>query len=318
LALFLTEKDVSSLLTMDMALDVVEEAFRLQAEGKATNNPRSRMRLPGGAFHFMAAAAPGLGVMGLKAYAISQNAQPRFYVHLSSADTGELLAIIEASRLGQVRTGAASGVATRHMARKDASTVGIIGCGYQAHTQLEAVCRVREIRAARVFSRTPEHRERFASEMSVRLGIAVTAVDSAEVCVRGSEIVITVTSSSTPVLSGEWLSPGAHVNAVGANHWLRRELDDEAVRRANVVVADDIEQAKIECGDLIYPIERGILRWEQVHSLSDVVAGRAMGRANEGDITLFESQGLALEDIAVGIRVYRLARERGIGRELPF
>jgi ornithine cyclodeaminase/alanine dehydrogenase-like protein (mu-crystallin family) len=266
----------------------------------------------------MAAAAPGLGVMGLKAYAVSQNAQPRFHVHLSDADTGELLAIIEASRLGQVRTGAASGVATRHMARKDAYTVGIIGSGYQAQTQLEAICRVREIRAARVFSRTPEHRERFASEMSVRLGIAVTAADSAEVCVRGSDIVVTVTSSSTPVLSGEWLSPGAHVNAAGANHWLRRELDDGAVRRANVVVADDVEQARLECGDLIYPIERGILRWEQVHSLSDVIAGRAMGRANEGDITLFESQGLALEDIAVGIRVYRLARERGIGRELPF
>jgi len=317
LALFLTEDDVGSLLTMDMALAAVEEGFKLQAEGKATNSPRSRLRLANGVFNFMSAASPGLGVMGLKAYAATRGNPVRFHVQLSSTETGELLAIMEASTLGQVRTGAASGVATKYMAREDASTVGIIGAGYQAMSQLEAVCAVRDISLTKVYSRTPEHRETFAAEMSERLGIIVSAVDSAESCVSDSDIVITITSSSRPVLNGEWLTPGTHINASGANHWMRTELDGEAVKRASVVVTDDVEQAKIECGDLLYPVERGIIRWEQVRNLSEVIAGRAPGRNTVDDITLFESQGLALEDIATGIRVYELARKQGVGQELP-
>jgi ornithine cyclodeaminase/alanine dehydrogenase-like protein (mu-crystallin family) len=318
LPLFLTEKDVEQLLTIDIALEAVEEGFRQQAEGKATNSPRSRLRLPTGVFNLMAAAAPGLGVMGLKAYAASSGAPTRFYVQLFSTDTGELMALIEASAMGRIRTGAASGVATKYMARHDASTVGVIGSGYQASAQLEAVCRVRSIRSASVFSRTPGRREEFAAEMRTTLGIDVSPADTAEDCVRGSDIVVTITSSSRPVLSGEWLRPGTHVNAAGANHWMRRELDDEAVTRSDVVVTDDVEQAKIECGDLIYPVERGIIRWDQVRDLSEVVAGKVPGRTGDSEITLFESQGLALEDIATGLRVYQLAREKGIGRELAF
>ena len=307
MTLFLTEEDVGGLLTMDVALEAVEHAFKLQAEGLATNNPRTRLRLPTGAFNLMSAASPGLGVMGLKAYAVARGNPTRFHVQLSSTETGELLALIEASKMGQIRTGAATGVATKYMARRDASTVGVIGAGYQARSQLEAVCGVRNIRSVKVFSRTPEHREGFASEMGGALDIPVTAVDSAEACVEGSDVVITITSSSTPVLNGDWLAPGTHVNAAGANHWMRRELDDEAVRRAKVIVTDDVDQAKAECGDLIYPIERGISRWEEVRNLSEVIAGRAPGRTADEDITLFESQGLALEDIAVGKRVYELA-----------
>ena len=318
MALLLTEEDVTRLLTMDVAIEAVEEAFRLQAEGKATNSPRSRMRLPNGAFVFMSAAAPGMGVMGLKAYGATRGHAAKFYVQLSSTKTGELLALIEAFALGQIRTGAASGVATKYMAREDASTVGIIGVGKQARTQLEAVCRVRDIRVAKVFSRTPERRESFAAEMGQKLGINVVATASAEACVNGSDIIIIITNSSSPVLNGEWLSAGAHVNAAGANHWMRRELDDEAVRRSSVIVVDDVEQAKIECGDLIYPVEQGIIWWEQVRSLSEVVAGRASGRVAADNITLFESQGIALEDIAVGVKIYELAKERGVGRELPF
>lgn len=318
MALFLTEKDVSGLLTMDMALEAVEEGFRFQGEGRATNSPRSRIRLPGGFVNFMSAASHGLGVMGHKAYAVTRGNPVRFYLHLCSSETGELLSVMEVSDLGQVRTGAASGVATKYMAREDASTVGVIGAGYQARTQLEAVCRVREVRSARVFSRTPERREKFAADMSTELGVEVAAVESAEECVRDSDIVVTITSSSRPVLEGRWLSLGTHINAAGSNHWMRRELDGEAVGRCDVVVTDDVEQAKLECGDLLYPIERGTVRWEQVRNLSDVIAGRTPGRTGDDDITLFESQGLALEDIAVGARVYELARERGIGRELPF
>ena len=177
---------------------------------------------------------------------------------------------------------------------------------------------MREIRSARVFSRTRERREKFAADMSAELGVEVAAVESAEECARDSDVVVTITSSSRPVLEGQWLSPGTHINAAGSNHWMRRELDGEAVGRCDVVVTDDVEQAKLECGDLLYPIERGTVRWEQVRNLSDVIAGRTPGRTGDDDITLFESQGLALEDIAVGARVYEMARERGIGQELPF
>ena len=316
--LYLTEAEVNEVLTMELALDSVEEAFRLMSEGGATNPPRSRIRLPdGGLFNFMCAAAPGAGVMGLKAYGVTRSNPVRFYVQLFSTDTGELLALLEAGDLGQVRTGAASGVATKYMARENSATVGVIGSGYQARTQLEAVCKVRPIKSARVFSRTAERRERFATRMSERLDIDVTPVESGEECVADADVVITMTSTNRPVLNGEWLSEGTHINAAGANHWMRRELDGNAVRRSDVIVADEIEQAKMECGDLIYPAELGSIRWEQVRSLADVVGGIAPGRNTDSDITLFESQGLAVQDITTGIRVYQLALEKGIGSELP-
>ncbi len=301
---------------MDVALSAVEEGFKHQAAGTATNSPRSRIRIEGGFFNFMSAAAPGLGVMGGKSYGAIGAKLLHFYIQIFSSEDGELLAVFEASRLGQMRTGAASGVATRYMAREDARSVGIIGAGYQARTQLEAVCRVRDIESAQVYSRTPERREKFANEMGDRLGIDLRAVDSAEECARGSDIVVTMTSSSRPVLNGEWLSPGTHVNAAGANHWMRREIDDDAVTRADIVVADDVEQARVECGDLLQPIERGLLQWREVLDLHQVVSGEAQGRAGDDQITLFASQGMALEDIAVGARLYQMAVEQGVGAEL--
>ncbi len=310
--LYLTESDVEQLLTMDIAIAALENAFRLQAQGLAFNHPRYRLPLGGGTFMFMAATASGLGVMGTKTYGVTK-AGVRFYVNLFSTDTSELLAVIEASRLGQVRTGAASGVATRLMARPDASVVGTIGAGYQARTQLEAICRVRKITGARVYSRTAEARAQFAQTIGPELGVPIVAVTSAEECVRGSDIVVTITSSATPVFSGDWLSPGTHINAAGSNHISRRELDVETIKRASVIVADDIDTARIECGELIHAIERGAASWHQVRNLSSIVAGEMPGRNSPLDITLFESQGLALEDIAVAARLYDLARPRGIG-----
>ena len=315
--LYLTEAEVNEVLTMDLALESVEEAFRLMSDGGATNPPRSRIRLPeDGIFNFMCAAAPGAGVMGLKAYGVTRGNPVKFYVQIFSSETGELLALLEAGDLGQVRTGAASGVATKYMARENAATVGVIGSGYQARTQLEAVCKVRPIKSARVYSRSAERRERFATRMGEQLGIDISPVDSGEECVADAGVVIVMTSANRPALLGEWLSAGTHINAAGANHWMRRELDGNAVRRANVIVTDEIEQAKMECGDLIYPAELGSIRWEQVRSLADVVGGSAPGRNSDDDITLFESQGLAVQDITTGIRVYQLALERGIGSEI--
>tara|TARA_B100001971_G_scaffold69646_1_gene64178 strand:- start:1200 stop:2150 length:951 start_codon:yes stop_codon:yes gene_type:complete len=314
--IYLTGNDVTSLLTMDDAVSAVEAGFRALADGQASNVPRTRLRLPNGAFNMMSAAAPGLGVMGLKAYGVGGGRRGGFHVQLSSTETGELLAIMEASALGQIRTGAASGVATKYMAREDATTVGVIGAGYQSRGQLEAVCAVRDIVRVKVFSPTESRRETYASEMSERLGVEVVAVEDAETCVRDSDIVPVITDASEPVIRGEWLDSGSHVNAAGANSSTRRELDNEAVRRADVIATDDIAQAKTECGDLLTAIDAGVIRWENVRGLAEVIAGVTPGRNSDDDVTLFESQGIALEDIAVAKHVYELARNQGVGVEL--
>ena len=320
MALFLNEKDVAALLPMNECIDVLEKAFSYWAQGLADNRARSRIRMPRGLLHFMAAAVigPDIHAFGYKSYGTFPGGAAKFLVMLYDAETGELLSVMEAGALGQIRTGAASGLATKYMARTDASVVGIIGTGYQARTQLEAVCAVRPIKQARVYSRTPEKREAFATRMSKQLDIRVVPVDNAEECVRETEIAITITSSREPVLKGEWLSEGCHINAAGTNHWMRREIDERTVERAGLIVVDDLEQAKAECGDLIWPCERGDFRWARAHQLKDVVSGTVSGRPDDHSITLFESQGLAIEDVAAGLHVFRKARELGMGQELPF
>ena len=317
MALFLNEREVAQLLPMKECVDVLEEAFAHAGAGQVENKPRSRIRMPGGFFHFMAAADAGHGVFGYKAYP-SFAGGAKMLVMLYDFESGELLACLEAGRLGQIRTGAASGLATRHMARANASSVGIIGSGFQARSQLEAICAVRDIKEARVYSRRPERREDFARRMGEALSLVITPVASAQDCVAGMDVVVTITSARDPVLEGEWLKPGAHVNAAGGNHWMRREVDEATVTRADLIVVDDLEQAKVECGDLLYPQGRGTFRWEMVHELREVIAGRVPGRPSDQSVTLFESLGVALEDIAAAQLVYRKAREQGLGQELPF
>ncbi len=319
MALFLNEQEVVQLLPMDECIDALDRAFAHAGAGQVDNKPRSRIRMPGGFFHFMAAADEGQGVFGYKAYpSFAGPGGSKMIVMLYDYQSGELLACLESGRMGQIRTGAASGLATRYMAREDASTVAVIGSGFQARTQLEAVCAVRPITNARVFSRRQERREDFAKRSSERLQVDVQPVDNAQECVQGADIVITITSAREPVALGEWLGDGAHVNAAGGNHWLRREIDEAAVLRSELIVVDDLEQAKMECGDLMWLEARGTFRWDMAHELRDVVAGRVPGRLSADGVTLFESLGVALEDIAAAELVYRKAREQGIGQELPF
>ena len=319
MALFLNEQEVVSLLPMDECIEALDRAFAHAGAGQVDNKARSRIRMPGGFFHFMAAADGGLGVFGYKAYpSFGGPGGAKMMVTLYDYESGQMLACMEAGRLGQIRTGAASGLATRYMAREDASAVAVIGSGFQARTQLEAVCAVREIKQARVFSRRQERREDFAQRSSERLGVEAQAVDSAQECVEGADVVIAITSARAPVVLGEWLAEGAHVNAAGGNHWQRREIDEAAVLRSELIVVDDLEQAKIECGDLMWPEARGSFRWGMAHELRDVVAGRVPGRLSAEGVTLFESMGVALEDIAAAELVYRKAREQGVGVELPF
>ncbi|WP_448591628.1 ornithine cyclodeaminase family protein [Thermoflexus hugenholtzii] len=314
--LLLREEEVQTLLSIGDAIEALERAFRAQAEGRAVNLPRQRVRWPGGTLHVMAAGDLGSGYVGLKAYT-AVGGQTRFVVLLFHAESGELLAIIEADRLGRLRTGAATGLATRYLARPDARVVGMIGAGRQAATQLMAVCAVRSIAEARVYSPTPERRAAFAHRMRQTLGIPVQAVERPEAAVDGADILITITSAREPVLRGTWLRPGVHLNAAGSNALLRRELDEEAILRADLIVIDSRAQGQIEAGDFLEPLERGRLQWERVYELRDVVAGR-VGRAHPEQITLFKSLGIALEDVAVAAVAYERARAQGAGERIRF
>ena len=317
MALFLSDQEVAQLLPMDECIDVLEEAFAHAGAGKVDNRPRNRIRMPGGFFHFIVASNEGHGVFGYKAYP-SFAGGAKMIVMLYDYETGALLSCMEGGRLGQIRTGAASGLATKYMAKEDSATVAVIGSGFQARTQLEAVCAVRDIKGVKVFSRKEERRTAFAERSSESLKVDVKAVESAQECVEGADVVIVITSAREPALLGEWLSPGTHVNAAGGNHWMRREVDEETVLRSEVIVVDDLDQAKIECGDLMWLEPRGSFRWDMAKELQDVVAGRVNGRPSEESITLFESMGLALEDIAAAHLVYNKAKAQGIGQELPF
>ena len=315
MVLFLTEKDVGGLLDLREAIPVVEEALREQGEGTATNQPRQRVSMDGVTLHVLPAAVSGAGSMGLKAY-ITRPGGGRFWVMLLGAD-GALRAILEADLLGQVRTGAATGVATRYLSRPDSRQVGILGTGFQARTQLEAVCAVRSIERVRAWSPTPKNVEKFCAEMSEYLSLPVEPAPDAHGAVSGADILITMTKAQDPILLGEWLEPGMHVNAAGSNQAINRELDASAVARADLIVVDDLDQSRVESGDLISAEKEGAMRWEEPEELGAVVAGNARGRGNPEDVTLFESHGIGIWDIALAHRIYEAALDRDLGTTLP-
>lgn len=319
MALYLTEANVAELLTMDDTLAAVESVFKLQATGDATNELRRRVRAQGSILMTMSGAVANFGefkgILGLKAYTVAQG-KARFYVSLFDSRTGELLAFIEADKLGQMRTGAASGVATKYLARADARTVGIYGTGWQAHSQLAAVCAVRNIEEVKVFSRKPENRERFCKEAVAELKLANIHPVDTPAAAADSDIIITITNSRDPVVEGSWLKPGAHINAAGGNSVLRREVDDEVIKRASFIAVDSLDQAKIESGEFITTVEKGLLTWERVRELRYVVNGEMQGRTSNDQITLFKSLGIAIEDAATAAVVYRKAKEKNVGREL--
>lgn len=319
MVLYLNDADVQQLLPMATCIDVMERVFKDAAGGLTENRPRQHLSLPSGGFHrLMAGGAygPAFGAFGLKSYAAVKGG-PRYLVLLYDASTANLTAIVEARYLGQVRTGAAAGLATRYMARREATSLAMIGTGREARSQLEAMIAVRHIERVTCFSRTAEKREAFAREMSARFDLQVQVFDTAEACVAGADIVCTITSTNTPVFFGQWLTPGVHVNAVGATSLYRQEIDLETVRRADTVVVEDVDQAKDECGELIYAAERGVLRWPNVLELRHVVSGMMRGRRSAEAVTLYDALGVASEDVAAAAHVYQRARQQGIGVELP-
>ncbi|MCX7992110.1 MAG: ornithine cyclodeaminase family protein [Fimbriimonadales bacterium] len=302
-SLLIREEQVREVLTMPCAIDALEAAFRDWAHGRSSNQPRQRVHTPQGTLHLMGAAWHSKGYIGYKAY-FSFPAGTRFHVALASAHTGELLALIEADWLGRIRTGAASGLATKYLAREDAQTVAVLGAGEQAETQLQAICAVRPVQQAFVFSRTPEKREAFAQRMQAQLNIPVQPCESVEQAVTEADIICTITTAREPILSGAMLKPGMHINAAGANSLARRELDTFAVGRCERITVDDPQQARLEAAELVIPVELRKLSWERVQPLSYIVGGLLPPRQSPEEITLFKSLGIALEDIAAAVVVY--------------
>ena len=315
--LFLNESDVRQLLTMPLALEAVEEAHRELSSAKAIDIPRQRTRLPQTALHILQGALPGRDAIGYKAYT-SNRSGVRFLVHVFSAASGSLRVVLEADLLGMMRTGAASGVATRCLSRPESEILGLFGSGWQAEGHVEAIAAVRPLRRVKVFARNAERLAAFCSKMSERLKIDVVPATSAEETVRGSDIVSTVTTAVTPLFDAAWLSPGTHINGAGSNSVIRREVGEDVLKLCRPIVVDSVETALKEAGDLLPLLEKGRLSERQMVELGDVLLGRHPGRTSPEQITVFESQGMAIQDISLAVRLEALARERGLGVELPY
>jgi ornithine cyclodeaminase/alanine dehydrogenase-like protein (mu-crystallin family) len=302
---YFSEEEVKQLLPMDAAIAAVENAFRQLADKTAINHPRRRLILPSGSvLHYMTAG--GAEYFGAKIYSTHPKHGAHFLFLLYRSDDAKPLAIFEANWLGQIRTGAASALATRYMAREDARTLGIIGSGFQARSQLEAMRAVRELRSVKVWSRTAEKRDRFARECGAE------AVRTAEEAARGCDIVVTATYSREPVLEAEWISPGTHINAMGSNQATRRELPAQLIAHASRIAIDSVEQGRMESGDLLMAVET---HWDSIVELQEIVAGNQAGRRSPDEVTIFKSNGLAMEDVAVAAYIFEQAQ--GQARRLP-
>jgi ornithine cyclodeaminase/alanine dehydrogenase-like protein (mu-crystallin family) len=302
-ALLLREADVERLVDMAAVIDAVETAMRDLGAGDAQNQPRRRVFPPGGVLNVMSASWPRGGVSGVKAYAVAAG-KARFLVTLFDLQ-GELIALIEADRMGGFRTGAATGVAARALTPPGPKTVGLIGTGWQAHTQARALREALEIRELRVFGRDPERRLRFAQELGAE------PAPSAEAAVRGADVVVTMTTSSEPVIKAGWVEPHALVVGAGSNYPTRAELPPDLIHSARAVIVDQLETARLESGDLLkagYEVDRAL-------ELGAVLAGTVALPPGEGPI-VFESHGLAIWDLAAGRTVLDAARAQGLGEEV--
>jgi ornithine cyclodeaminase/alanine dehydrogenase-like protein (mu-crystallin family) len=312
--LFLTESDVCDLLPMPRAISLMKEVFTALADGKSLNQPRRRLSVASGAILHQLAGAHGK-YFGAKIYSTHPKHGAWFLVLLYESETGRPRALIEANHLGRIRTGAVTGLATSLLAKPDARVLGVIGAGFQAEAQVEAVLAVRPIERVRVWSRKEENRTRFADVCARRFSVQATAVDTARMAVADADIIVTATYARTPVLEANWVAPGTHINAVGSNHPQRRELSPEILDRAELIVVDSVEQAKIEAGDLLLWKGQEFATAPAVAELASLVKSPRPKGADA--VTVFKSVGLGVEDVAAGEWVYEEALRLGKGIPLP-
>lgn len=316
MALFLNEDDVRQLLTMDMALAAVASAHRELASGEAIDLPRERTRLPQSALHILQGALPAQGVFGYKAYTSNRSGN-RFLVYVFDAASGQMLGAVEANYLGMMRTGAASGVAARALALPGLEEAGVFGAGWQAEGHVRALCAALTLRRIRVFSRRTDRLNAFCERMAAETGLEIAPAPSAQNLVENCRLLGTITTAAEPLFEADWLQPGTHINAAGSNALIRRELSEAAIRRCGLITVDSVPTALAEAGDLLPLLEKGRLHARQLVELGDVLSGRHPGRQDETQITLFESQGMAIQDLAIAARLLEAARKAGCGTMLP-
>lgn len=316
MTLFLTEDQVDELLSVKDSMDIIEKSILDQGRKVAMNKPRSIVKTKYVGLSVLQASVPGINRVGFKTYTTCPEGV-RFWVMLFDGKAGSLDAIIEAENLSMIRTGAASGVATKHLARKDSSIGAILGTGYQAKSQLEAICAARPLKKVLAWSRTPENVRKFCEKMTPIVGIPVEPAATAKEAVANADVIVTITSSKVPVLMGDWLKPGVHINLAGAMKPTSREIDDRTMARSTLMTVDDWNQAHDEAGEFIEGVASGVIKWDQVKELGDVMAGNIPGRTSDKDITLFKSHGVGIWDVAAGQRVLEIATERKVGVKLP-
>ncbi|MCH2305666.1 MAG: ornithine cyclodeaminase family protein [SAR202 cluster bacterium] len=313
MGILITEKDVKNLLTMELAICSLEEIFKKESIKDSVNSSRIRINLPEGSLNFMAASSKSLNLIGTKSYIPKTKTAIKFYVQLYDGENGNLLSVIEANLMSRIRTGAASGLATKYLAKKNSSVLGIIGTGTQALHQAIAICKVRKIKTINIYSRNVNNRKNFCALINKNINnVNAISVKTSKECVENADIITTITNSDSPVFSSKWIKPGTHINAAGSNVSTKREIDKETISKASTIVTDNIDQAKIECGDLIQPINIGITSWDKINTLSDLITGKIKGRSTDNEITIFESQGVAIEDLAIGSLLYDLAVKKAI------
>lgn len=317
MTVYLNEKEVAGLLDMPTAIDAVEQVMAAHGRGEVVDFPRQRVRLPGSITHMLQGGVPAVNLTGFKVYT-SAAGRARFWVHLFDATTGAAVAVLEADGLGMIRTGAVGGVAAKYLARPDATIAGVFGAGWQAEGQILALCAVRSMARIKVFARNRERLEAFCERMSGVTGCTVVPSSGAEETVRGSDIVVTITTSPKPLFDAQWLEPGVHITAAGSNSLARQELSEAAVRRADVICVDARDAAVREAGDLMPLLEKGRTHPGLWVELGELIANVRAGRTEPGQITLFESQGMAIQDIALAARVLQALPAHGVGTALPY
>ena len=317
MALFLKDEDVAQCVTMDAMLEAIESMQRQYGDGQAHNMTRRKIIADSGMLSVMGGGLFHQGLLGVKTYTVVKGAYS-FQVSLYDANTGELLLYTQANRLGQLRTGATTGVAVKHLANPEDATVGIIGTGGQAPTQLEALSKVRGIKKIKAYSRTRERREEFARRMTDTMGVEVSAVTSNEDAVRDCDIVLCIAATMDPVVEADWLKDGSTLIGAGPTTWRAREVDEAVITRAGKLIVDSTEQAAIEAGDLCSAVDKGIIQWSKVHELRHVVSGAVTGRDSNDQVVYAKIMGTGVADVAAAKLAYDSAKAAGLGTEMDW
>ncbi|MEC9288834.1 MAG: ornithine cyclodeaminase family protein [Chloroflexota bacterium] len=317
MALFLKDEDVAQCVTMDAMLEAIESMQRQYGDGQAHNMTRRKIIADSGMLSVMGGGLFHQGLLGVKTYTVVKGAYS-FQVSLYDANTGELLLYTQANRLGQLRTGATTGVAVKYLANPEDVTVGIIGTGGQAPTQLEALSKVRGIKKIKAYSRTQERREEFARRMTDTMGVEVSAVTSNEDAVRDCDIVLCIAATMDPVVEADWLKDGSTLIGAGPTTWRAREVDEAVITRAGKLIVDSTEQAAIEAGDLCSAVDKGIIQWSKVHELRHVVSGAVTGRDSNDQVVYAKIMGTGVADVAAAKLAYDSAKAAGLGTEIDW